>query len=147
VFTFDITSQNSVVTISKNTQRGGVVMEDTSDSGWSSCTCTGECFPSAHADYSEWKAVGSPLCWCDVRQCNGDTDNAAETKGNYWVYTNDLNLMLAAWGLPLGSLTGNQICADFAHDAETKGLYRVYTNDLNILLANWGTSNVPANCP
>jgi len=41
VLTFDLTpaGTSSTVSIAKNTQRGGVVMEDASDSGWSSCSC------------------------------------------------------------------------------------------------------------
>jgi len=53
VLTFDITSQSSVVTITKNAQRGGVVMEDTADSGWSSCTCTAGC-GTCPMDITSW---------------------------------------------------------------------------------------------
>jgi len=100
---------------------------------------------------AQWIAVGKPDCWCasnNPRQCKGDADGLSQGKQNYWVSTNDLNVLVGAWNLPITSLTGNQICADFDHLPQGKQNYRVSTNDLNILVANWNISNGPAaTCP
>jgi len=101
------------------------------------------CFPSSHPDYNAWVAVGEPECWCYPRQCHGDTDNASQGKKKYWVSTNDLDILIAAWNKPLGDLVGNQICADFDHGSQGKKKYRVSTNDLDILVANWNQANAP----
>ncbi|MCK4913457.1 MAG: hypothetical protein KAS69_02530 [Planctomycetes bacterium] len=147
LFTFTVDGDCNV-TIVENVVRGGVVLEDAEvavDINAPVYEVAIECY-AGQPDYDEWVAVGSPECWCYPRQCHGDADNASEGKGGYWVFTQDLNVMLAAWGEPLAMLTGNEICADFAHNAEGKGAYRVFTTDLNILLANWATSAVDPNC-
>lgn len=130
-------------------------------SGRSATALTGsfttECFPgvSTDAKYVQWNNVGKPDCWCSVivpRQCKGDADNTKESKSNFWVYTNDLNVLKAAWGQTYSAIAGQsagtpaalKICADFDHVFETKSSFRVYTNDLNILKANWGVANGPA---
>ena len=127
----------------------------------------------AYSDYADWLAVEKPDCWCasgpanaNPRQCWGDADKFAEggSKSNYWVYSEDLNILLAAWGKAYSLLQGQTynslvtglstplICADFDHFAEggSKSMYRVYSYDLNIMLdsANWGVVNGPsATCP
>jgi hypothetical protein len=64
------------------------------------------------------------------------------------VFTNDVEILAAAWNKPLESLTGNQICADFDHLSEGEQKYRVSFNDLAILLANWRLPDAPApDCP
>jgi hypothetical protein len=140
------------VTIAGNAARGNVVMEDTTEAtvSYTGCTVTAETECYTGPDYAEWVAVGKPDCWCasiNPRQCRGDTDGATETKGNYWVYTNDLSNLMSAWGKPLASMSGDEICADFNHDSETKGNYRVYTGDLSTLMTNWGSASTPADCP
>jgi hypothetical protein len=90
------------------------------------------------------------------RQCYGDADGKAETKSNYWVYTNDLAVLSAAWQKTFTQIKGKtggtttvvqQICADFDHTAETKSNYRVYTGDLAVMSANWQKAGKPdANC-
>jgi hypothetical protein len=123
-------------------------------------------WPLCGAHLSYWNLVGRPECWCasvNPRQCHGDADGRAETKGRYWVYLEDLNILLAAWQVegwtlldPHGdfltytSYWGEEIplvCADFDHLTETKHLVRVYVRDLNILLTNWGTYRVEPDCP
>jgi hypothetical protein len=114
---------------------------------------TEDCFPQTHPDYSQWVSVGRPYCWCEPRQCHGDADNASETKLNYWVFVNDLTILLNGWGKPYPIIAGQKlngvplICADFDHLSETKLNYRVFVNDLTILLTNWGTNAVPPDCP
>jgi len=114
-----------------------------------------ECFPSCHKDYAQWVSVSKPDCWCYPRQCHGDADGKAqgsEKTGIYYVGTNDLNILIAAWqvkeppnGPGIASIQ-NGICADFARDQQGSaktGLMRVSTNDLNILIANWLVKEPP----
>ena len=105
------------------------------------------CFPSCHKDYFTWLSMGKPDCWCYLRQCYGDSDNAYETTktGKFYVHFNDLNLLLANWNVKGTTMPVPGICADFARDTEiTKtGTYRVHFNDLNILLANWNVKEPP----
>jgi hypothetical protein len=99
------------------------------------------CFPKYEHIYDDWVLMGRPNCWCYLRQCHGDADNAYETTktGKYYVHFNDLNLLLANWNVKGTTMPVPGICADFAHDTETTktGTYRVHFNDLNILLASW----------
>jgi len=111
------------------------------------------CFPCCHEDYFEWLSVGKPDCWCYPRQCHGDADNKSQGKKKYWVSTNDLDILIAAWNKPFADIEGVTlygvplICADFAHDTQGKKKYRVSTNDLDILIANWNQANKPdPNC-
>ena len=116
----------------------------------------GGCFPSAHPDYAEWVAAGSPKCWCCPQQCHGDAGLGQDSEdcdiqgsskdGYYLVGANDLTVLLNAWKVleatfgPGISSVPNGICADFAHDQQgsTKdGFYRVGANDLTILLNGW----------
>ena len=106
-----------------------------------------DCFPYDHPDYSVWLSVGKPDCWCCPRQCHGDADNGSQGKQNFWVSTNDLDILVAAWNKPFADLTGNQICADFDHGSQGKQNFRVSTNDLDILVAGWNLPNKPdPNC-
>jgi hypothetical protein len=124
-----------------------------------SFTTDANCFPRANPKFADWVLVGKPSCWCSLRvprQCYGDADGKAETKSNYWVYTNDLAVLSAAWQKTFTQIKGKtggtttvvqQICADFDHTAETKSNYRVYTGDLAIMSANWQKAGKPdANC-
>jgi hypothetical protein len=142
------------VTISENEIRGGVVMEDpdaTVDVNCTGCAVEVGCFPCSDPNYSQWVAVGEPDSWCSskgyLRQCKGDADGASETKQNYWVFVNDLTILLNGWGKAYPAV-GSDIAADFDHKSETKQNYRVFVNDLTILLTNWGIANGPApGCP
>jgi hypothetical protein len=150
-------SESCLLTITTNATRGNVVLEDASEAVVDLTGATNvqtslgatESFTGPHKD--EWLAVGSPECWIasiNPRQCHGDADGASQGKDKYWVSTNDLDILIAAWNKPLESLTGNQICADFDHMSQGTNKYRVSTNDLDILIANWQLPDVPApDCP
>lgn len=112
-----------------------------------------ECFPSGHPDYSQWAAVDKPDCWCYPRQCLSDTNNNRGV-GDYWVSSDDLEVLLAGWKKKYVNMAGQThngtplICADFDHFGQGRKQFRVFTNDLNILLANWQIINGPdPNCP
>jgi hypothetical protein len=154
----------------EDTYRGGIVMEDGNNPGTvdlsgatdvdvpSGC---GSCYTGPQP--TEWAAVGEPDCWCVSytadgndyrRQCHGDADGAAQGRGVEWVSTNDLNVLIAAWGKNFAAIEGqtwNQvplICADFDHLPQGRGIERVATNDLNILIAYWAIPGGPdPNCP
>lgn len=148
---------NSCFDIEMDTLRGGVVGDNVvaPAAGWKINQCVvfvTDCFDKNSVKYSEWVSVGKPDCWCiekNPRQCKGDADGLSQGKQNYWVSTNDLNVLLAAWNKTYAQIQGQKfgtvdlICADFDHAAQGKQLYRVSTNDLNILLANWNVSNGP----
>lgn len=120
-----------------------------------------ECFPKAHTTYAEWLDVGRPNCWCGLyattarpRQCHGDADGISQGKHKYWVSTNDLDILIAAWNKPFADIEGQTlhgidlICADFDHLPQGKSKYRVSTNDLDILIANWQVTDGPEpDCP
>ena len=143
--------------VTPNATRGNVVLEDASEAVLDLTGATNvqtslgavESFAGQYKD--EWLAVGSPECWIagiNPRQCHGDADGASQGKDTYWVSTNDMDILIAAWNKPLESLIGNQICADFDHLSQGTNEYRVSTNDLDILIANWQLSDVPApDCP
>jgi hypothetical protein len=113
-----------------------------------------DCITTDHPDYDEWVAVGEPICWCYRRQCHGDADCKFQGKQKFWVSTDDLDILVAAWNKPFAEIDGKtvsgvpMICADFNHKAQGKKKYRVSTNDLDILIANWSKANAPAaDCP
>jgi hypothetical protein len=113
-----------------------------------------KCFPADHPDYDEWVQVGEPVCWCYERQCRGDADCKAQGKRKYWVSTNDLDILIAAWNKPFAEIEGRTlygldlVCADFDHRAQGRENCRVSTNDLDILIANWNVADKPhADCP
>jgi len=114
-----------------------------------------DCMSSDHPSYDQWVAVLKPGCWCrenhpdaNPRQCHGDADGTSQGKQNFWVSTNDLDILVAAWSKPFEQLTGNQICADFDHASQGKQYFRVSTDDLDILVAGWSQANLPlADCP
>ncbi|MHC4751260.1 MAG: LamG domain-containing protein, partial [Planctomycetota bacterium] len=103
------------------------------------------------------KILGKPMCWCvnvNPRQCYGDADGKSQGKKKYWVSTNDLDILIAAWNKPLAEIEGKTadgvplICADFDHETQGKKKYRVSTNDLDILVSNWNIANKPdPDCP
>jgi len=166
-FTIKMTGEGQYRITGGATATTGVVFEDgtTADVN-KSLTITGvvECFPGgpSGSKYLEWVAVGKPNCWCasiQPRQCWGDADGKSEGKTNPpWVFTNDLNVMFAAWNKTYAQIAGQTytgngvvtplICADFTHTGEGKtNPVRVFTSDLNILFANWNKPNKPdPNC-
>jgi hypothetical protein len=148
-------SQSCLLTVTTNATRGNVVLEDATEAvvdltGATKVPVTiGATYTGTHPE--EWVAVGKPACWMssvNPRQCHGDADGLAQGKQNFWVSTNDLDILIAAWNKPLSALTGNQICADFDHLPQGKQNFRVSTNDVDILIANWNQANAPvADCP
>ncbi len=126
-------SEPCLLTVTTNATRGNVVLEDASEAVVDLTGATNvqtsigatESYTGPHKD--EWLAVGSPECWVagiNPRQCHGDADGTSQGKNKYWVSTNDLDILIAAWNKPLESLIGNQICADFDHLSQGKNKYR-----------------------
>ena len=147
------------LTIAGNSRRRNIVLQNsievTGNMPVSIPLMSTECFPSDHPDYNQWAAVGKPDCWCYPRQCLGDTNNNKGV-GDYWVSSDDLEVLLAAWQKKYSQMAGQThngipwICADFDHQigGGPKLQYRVSPFDLNILLANWNQTNKPdPNCP
>ncbi|MBN2182968.1 MAG: hypothetical protein JW715_13740 [Sedimentisphaerales bacterium] len=150
-------SESCLLTVTTNATRGNVVLEDATEADVNLDGATDVPINAgATTDYTgaqpeQWVAVGKPDCWVskiNPRQCHGDADGLAQGKQQFWVSTNDLDILIAAWNKPLSELTGNQICADFDHMPQGKQQFRVSTNDLDILIANWNVANSPAaDCP
>jgi hypothetical protein len=146
--------------VALNATRGNVVLEDASEAtvvlpGLTAIGPTGPVYTGPYPE--QWEAVGKPDCWCKVvnpRQCLGDADGVAQGKKKFWVSTNDLDVMIAAWSKPFGDMDGQElngvpwICADFNQNPAGKKKYRVTTEDLDILIANWNQANAPGpDCP
>ena len=156
-----------LVSITENTIRGGVVLEDTnlaSDDGVLDLTgatniAVGpitECY-AGQPDYSEWEAAGKPDCWCYPRQCYGDADGNKEGSGiaGYaYVSPKDLSVLVGGWmikdptkglGILGVTVTVDSVevpvaCADFDRAREGSGIAgyaRVSPNDLAILVTSW----------
>jgi hypothetical protein len=153
-------SEPCKMTVTTNATRGNVVLEDASEatvdlSGATDVQIGGGGYTGPHPD--EWEAVGNPDCWVasiNARQCNGDADGVSQGKQKYWVSTNDLDILIAAWNKSFAEIDGQTvggvplICADFDHLPQGKQKYRVSTNDLDILIANWQVADGPApDCP
>ena len=150
-------SQSCKLSVALNATRGNVVLEDATEPTVDLTGATDAqvnvgpvvAYTGPHMD--EWLAVGSPDCWAasiNPRQCHGDADGLSQGKQKYWVSTNDLDILIAAWNKPLESLSDNQICTDFDNLSQGKQKYRVSTNDLDILIANWQLADSPApDCP
>ncbi len=150
-------SQPCKLTVTTNAIRGNVVLENGSEATVNLSGATevqvGESGISTFSglNSSQWELVGKPRCWVssvNPRQCHGDADGLSQSANKYWVSTNDLDILIAAWNKPLNQLTGNQICADFDHLPQGQQQYRVSSNDLDILIANWQIADGPApDCP
>ena len=162
-------SETCKLSITPNATRGNVVLEDATEANLDLTGATdiqvtvaqaaqinvfaplaqvSPRYTGPHAD--QWETVGKPACWCaniNPRQCYGDADGTFQGD-QYWVYTNDLDILVAAWNKPLELLSGNQICADFDHQPEGGQGYRVSNKDIEILLANWKVTGGPTpDCP
>jgi hypothetical protein len=155
-------SESCQVTVTTNATRGNVVLEDASEASVNLAAATAIPIRGSSVAYTgphpeQWMAVGQPDCWLssiNPRQCRGDADGAAQGANNFWVSTNDLDILIAAWNKTFEQLQGQTvgdiplICADFDHQAQGNNQYRVSTNDLDILIANWQVANAPApDCP
>jgi hypothetical protein len=149
------------MTVTTNATRGNVVLEDASEATVDLSGATNVAIGGA-AGYTgpypaEWQAVGQPDCWVasiNPRQCHGDADGASQGKKKFWVSTNDLDVLIAAWNKTFAEIDGQVsgttplICADFDHLAQGKKKFRVSTNDLDILIAGWNQADAPAaDCP
>lgn len=152
-----------------NTIRGGIVLANagapasvTLVEGIIPPIGPADLFPSDHPSYNDWVSFGKPECWTYTTHCLGDADGkkqgSAKT-GYARVSTDDLNILISAWGVkeaPAGpgilSVDG-AICADFdylAQGSSKTGYSRVSTDDLNILIAAWGVKDpglVIEGCP
>lgn len=155
-----IVSEGCTMSIAENSTRGAVVLEnatpattvliggDIDDGGGEPGPCDGKCYQGP--DCNEWIAVGEPASWCYPRQCYGDADNAQNGNpkdGYFWVWSGDLNALIAGWKQPYGGNPATQtwISADFNHglDGNPKdGYFHVWSSDLNILIANWKQADV-----
>ena len=150
-------SESCLLTVTTNATRGNVVLEDATEAEVDLSAATdiqiniGAVIAYTGPQPEQWEAVGKPDCWIssiNSRQCHGDADGTSQGKQQFWVSTNDLDILIAAWNKPLASLSGNQICADFDHMSQGKQQFRVSTNDLDILIANWNKAGSPApDCP
>ncbi len=160
-------SEACKVTVAKNATRGNVVLENASEAtvdltGATEIQVGAVAGPAAAprgvaAQTDEWQAVGRPDCWLasiNPRQCHGDADGTSQSKQKFWVSTNDLDILIAAWNKTYDQIKDQKIgdvpliCADFDHQAQGATKFRVSTNDLDILIANWQLSDRPApDCP
>jgi hypothetical protein len=155
------TSDASSLSVTTNATRGNVVLEDASEATVDLSGATDVPIGGA-AGYTgpypaEWQAVGQPDCWVasiNPRQCHGDADGTSQGKNKFWVSTNDLDVLIAAWNKSFADIDGQDvggtplICADSDNLSQGKNTFRVSTNDLDILIANWQQANAPApDCP
>ena len=157
-------SDTCTMSVTTNATRGNVVLEDASEATVDLTGATdvdiviGPIGPEYTGLYpAEWAAVGKPDCWCaevNPRQCLGDADGGSQGKTKFWVSTNDLDVMIAAWNKTFAAIDGQEvggvplICGDFNQRPQGKQGFRVSTNDLDILIANWNKANLPApDCP
>ncbi len=155
-------SEACKVSVTTNATRGNVVLENASQATIDLAGATNVQIGSTAGGYTgphpeEWQAVGKPDCWIaslNPRQCRGDADGASQGKQQFWVSTNDLDILIAAWNKTFDQISGQKVgnvplvCADFDHLSQGKSKFRVSTNDLDILIANWQLANQPApGCP
>ena len=157
-------SKECQVTLIEDAARGGVVLKDT-DKSYSGtpqgCTVPyDECYSKALGDWAQFDALGRPDGWCQGRHCHGDADgkNEGDPKvGYFYVWQNDLNVVLAGWKKdnaflaanvsPAGIRLGNGDLDRKIEGDPKVGYFSVWQNDLNIVVNNW-KSNPPADyCP
>jgi len=143
------------VTVSLNATRGNVVLEDATEAVVDLSAATevpigAVAVGSPGTRSAEWLSVGQPACWLNARHCHGDADGKSQGLEKYWVSTNDLDILIAAWNKTYAEIGGQAIngvpliCADFDHAAQGSNKFRVSTNDLDILIANWQLADQPA---
>lgn len=144
------------VTVSLNATRGNVVLEDTTEAVVDLSAATEVPIGAVVAvgnlgtRSAEWLSMGQPACWLNARHCHGDADGKSQGAEKYWVSTNDLDILIAAWNKTYAEISGQAIngvpliCADFDHAAQGNNQFRVSTNDLDILIANWQLPDQPA---
>lgn len=152
-------SETCDMEVALNATRGNVVLEDASEATVVLPGPTAISFGPVYTGLypAEWAAVGNPDCWCaevNPRQCLGDADGASQGKQKFWVSTNDLDVMIAAWNKNFAAIDGQEfagtplICADFDQNFEGKQKFRVSVTDLDILVENWQAAGLPGpDCP
>ena len=156
-------SDTCTMSVTTNATRGNVVLEDASEATVDLTGATdvdiviGPTHIYTGPNLQEWLDVGSPDCWASVinpRQCLGDADGASQGKQKFWVSTNDLDVMIAAWNKNFAAIDGQEfagtplICADFNQNFEGKQKFRVSVTDLDILVENWQAAGLPGpDCP
>jgi hypothetical protein len=146
-------SENCELCVAENATRGGVVLTDPSVApnvvvGCINVVIDDECIKSDWSTYNDWLAMGSPDCWCDPYQCDGDADGGTETFFKYRVYGKDLSAVVDNWKKKITDATLDP-CADIDHKPETFFKYRVYGNDLATVVGNWKAKDgdLPGDCP
>lgn len=125
-------TQDCNVTITENTTRGGVVLEDPTidpDVNAPGCFVKAECMKPSNPDYANWLHWNRPDCWCYPRQCRGDADGAKQ--GPFWVALNDLAILRTAINKLEALIPPGGECADFDH--VKTGPFWVSLNDLAVL--------------
>jgi hypothetical protein len=163
--TLDANCEDHEISIAENVIRAGIVMENPDEVpplNITGCTvslppCVTECFPSTAeytAQYTDWKALGEPDCWCGIYlnpadwqyQCDGDTGNDEQVIG-WRVYTNDLTILSDNWK-KVGTDPTLNACADVDHKSQVIG-WRCYTDDLTIMANNWKktAAQLAGDCP
>jgi hypothetical protein len=148
LFTFTVDA-GCFVYISENAARGGIVMEDGSSPASNlPCVCPWwppPCMKPTHPDYQTWVELGMPDCWCYAHHCQGDADGRQQF-GQYWVFTDDLNIFKANFAKTAGQMTADGICCDIDHK-EQFGQYRVFTDDLDIFKVNFAKTEAQMTPP
>ena len=153
ICTFDV-SKECVVSLSRDTARGGVVNENGSDSAsLSGCSLAySDCLPLSDPCWAEYDRYGRPNSWCYYSQCHGDADGLIDggTKvgGFYHVGSGDLTILGNGWKKKYNDATTpyepnalNYLDADFDHEKgggpKVGGYYRVGSPDMTILGLHW----------
>ena len=149
-------SEQCTMTVEENATRGGVVLTDPSVAPTVDLAGATDvpvvpfiaCFPSSYSTYNDWVAMGSPDCWCEPYQCDGDVDGATSVPLKYRIYSNDLGAVVDNWKRKINDPLLDP-CADIDHKGSVPLKYRVYSNDLNTVVGNWKAkdSALPGDCP
>jgi hypothetical protein len=171
ICTFKV-SKECVVTLSRDAERGGVVMENGSDyagSLGSVIVLYDDCMSRSDPNWAEFDFVERPECWCYPRQCHGDADGKKEGSflaGYWYVGEDDLDIMSLGWLVKDTENGGRGIldlevggvpvaCADYTHSQEGSflaGYWRIGEDDLDEMSLYWlkkeGTGEEAAtDCP
>jgi hypothetical protein len=146
-------AEGATMSATANAVRGGIVLEDATQATMAPDPATveipGGCQVPADQQ-ADFVALGSPECWCEPYQCDGDTDGV--TSGfptNFRVFTGDLAILIDNWQKRATDATLNP-CADIDH--KSSGFptnFRVFTGDLAVLIENWQKrdAQLPGDCP
>jgi hypothetical protein len=145
-------SETCNMSVAENATRGGVVLTDPSVAPTVVLTgapiACGVCIDPSWSTYNDWLAMGSPECWCEPYQCDGDAGGGTEGFFKYRVFSSDLNALIDNWKKKIDDATLNP-CADVDHKPEGFFKYRVFSKDLDVLINNWKKkdADLPGDCP